>query len=124
MITNKREIGNGAEDFVSNYMQSLGYKILTTNFGIPDIGEIDIIARYKETVYFVEVKARSNPLPYGGMRGCISSRKLGKVRRCADIYLQQSQNQDMYSRVLGAYVYITPEKNYEKIQLVDLTWNR
>ncbi|MHB1483873.1 MAG: YraN family protein [Saccharofermentanales bacterium] len=120
MKTAKREIGDGAEEFVADYMRKIGYEILTTNFIMPNIGEIDIIARHRQTLYFVEVKARSAPEPFEGIRGCISNRKLAKIKRCSDIYLQKTQNQMMYARILGAFVHITPMNGYEKIQLFDI----
>lgn len=116
----KKEIGNAAEDRVSYYMSSLGYQIITRNYTVPRMGEIDIIARFRQNLYFVEVKARSNPNPFGGMEGCISSQKLKRIRRCADMYLQKQKDQDVYCKIVGAFVHATPEGNYEKIQLIQL----
>lgn len=120
MKTAKRKIGDGAEAFVADYMSKIGYEILTTNFTMPNIGEIDIIARHRQTLYFVEVKARSVTEPLEGIRGCISDRKLAKIKRCTDIYLQRTQNQMMYARILGAFVHITSQNGYEKIQLYEI----
>jgi len=116
----KRNLGNGAESYVANYMNALGYQILTMNYTVPRIGEIDIIARHKENIYFVEVKARSNSKPYGGMEGCISYQKLKRIKHCADIYMQQNNASESYCKIVGAFVHITPEKKYEKIKLVNL----
>ncbi len=120
MISAKRDIGNGAESYVAQYMTALGYQILATNYTISGMGEIDIIARYTREIYFVEVKARSNPAPFGGMAGCISPRKLQRIRRCADLYLRQNPVKESYGRILGAFVHITPDKKYENIELVSL----
>lgn len=120
MASVRKDIGNGAEAHVAHYMASLGYQILSMNYTVPKMGEIDIIARHAQDIYFVEVKARSNPNPFGGMEGCISTRKLNRIKRCADIYLQQRQVRDSYCRILGAFVHITPEKKYEEIKLVPL----
>jgi len=120
MVSAGRMLGNGAESHVAHYMASLGYQILTTNFTVPGMGEIDIIARHDANIYFVEVKARSNPEPFGGMEGCISNRKLARIRHCADIYLRRNEMKDTYGKILGAFVHITPEKKYEKIKLIPL----
>jgi putative endonuclease len=116
----RRAAGDGAESYVVRYLDALGYQILTTNYEVPRIGEIDIIARRGQEIYFVEVKARSDENPFGGMEGCISSGKLHRIRRCADIYLQQGRFDDSGCRLVGAFVHITPDKKYEKIRLVPL----
>lgn len=120
MTSVKQNLGNGAESHVAHYMSALGYQILTTNYTVPGIGEIDIIARHGTDIYFVEVKARSNPDPFGGMEGCISTRKLSRIRNCADIYLQHRQMRDTCGRIIGAFVHITPERKYENIRLIPL----
>ena len=120
MASVKRDIGNGAENHVAHYMSSLGYQILARNYTIPGMGEIDIIARHARDIYFVEVKARSNPDPFGGMEGCISQRKLKRIRRCADIYLQHDPVKDACGRIIGAFVHITPDKKYEHVELIPL----
>lgn len=119
MVSAKRKLGNGAEDHVAHYMSALGYSILSTNYSVPKIGEIDIVAKFKDSIYFVEVKARSNSKPFGGMEGCISGKKLKRIRQSADIYLQQN-NPDAYCKIIGAFVHITPQNKYEKIELVPL----
>ncbi len=118
MATERKNLGNGAETCVARYMAALGYQILATNYTVSRMGEIDIIAKHDANVYFVEVKARSNPNPFGGMEGCISTRKLNRIKRCADLYMQQNQGKDSYGRLMGAFVHITPERKFEKIELV------
>lgn len=120
MASARRALGDGAESCVAGYLSALGYQILARNFTIPRMGEIDIIARRGETVCFVEVKARSNPDPFGGMEGCISSRKLRRIRRCADIYLQHHREMDAPVRIIGAFVHITPDRNFENIDLIPI----
>ena len=49
--------GNYGEDLACEYLKKQGYKILKRNYRIRG-GEIDIVAKDKETLVFVEVKAR------------------------------------------------------------------
>ena len=49
--------GNYGEDLACEYLKKQGYKILERNYRIRG-GEIDIVAKDKETLVFVEVKAR------------------------------------------------------------------
>jgi len=54
---NRKSIGDHGEDIACKYLQKLGYKILERNYRIRG-GEIDIVARDKEYMVFVEVKTR------------------------------------------------------------------
>lgn len=51
--------GRRAEWFASQYLRLLGFRILERRYKTP-VGEIDLIARKRDLVIFVEVKARSN----------------------------------------------------------------
>lgn len=54
----KKDIGAAGEKIASAYLRKMGYRILEANFRTP-FGEIDIIARHKGIVVFVEVKSRA-----------------------------------------------------------------
>lgn len=66
-------------------MESIGYDIIEQNFRCR-IGEIDIIAKDKNTLVFVEVKYRST-LSYGYSGEAIDKRKQQKIYRSAEFYL-------------------------------------
>lgn len=56
--TEKRIVGDMGERAARRFLFFRGYRILKKNY-ISDYGEIDIIAKRKDTVVFVEVKTRS-----------------------------------------------------------------
>lgn len=56
-MTDKKELGIKGEKFTVKYLKKHNYKILLRNFSC-HLGEIDIIARNKEYIVFVEVKTR------------------------------------------------------------------
>lgn len=58
MYSNK-EIGNKGEKIATEFLINNGYKILEKNFSCSQ-GEIDIIAKDKKEIVFVEVKTRTN----------------------------------------------------------------
>ncbi len=58
---NNRKTGIEGESQAVEFLQNKGYKILERNYSCK-IGEIDIVAKDKETLVFVEVKARKNTL--------------------------------------------------------------
>ena len=55
---NNREFGNKGEDLACEYLIKNGYEILERNKHFSKLCEIDIIAKFKNKVVFVEVKTR------------------------------------------------------------------
>jgi len=54
----KKNIGNWGEGLACSYLKKRGYKILDRNFRTI-FGEIDIVAKSKRMIVFVEVKTRA-----------------------------------------------------------------
>ena len=53
----RKEVGSLAENLAVKFLEDQGYKIIEKNFRFKNFGEIDIIARKKNLVNFVEVKS-------------------------------------------------------------------
>ena len=60
----RHETGKIGEDLATKYLENLGYTIVERNF-VAKQGEIDIIAKDKQELVFVEVKTRTNTLYVG-----------------------------------------------------------
>lgn len=58
ILTPRRQLGNYGETTAARYLRRKGYWILERNY-VGKWGEIDIIARKKHILCFVEVKTRS-----------------------------------------------------------------
>ena len=56
---NRRAVGASYEKLAGDYLRQRGYEILACNFRCRQ-GEIDIVAKEKGTLVFVEVKYRSS----------------------------------------------------------------
>ena len=56
--TPKRQLGSYGERMARRYLRRHGYRILKKNF-VADSHEIDIIAKRRDTVAFIEVKTRT-----------------------------------------------------------------
>ncbi len=82
---NKRIIGDGNEDLAINYLISQGLKIITRNFRCRQ-GEIDIIARDKEYLCFIEVKFRKN-FHFGQPQEAVNISKQRKISKVSRFYL-------------------------------------
>ena len=55
---NNRDFGNIGEDLACDYLRKNGYQILERNKHFSKLCEIDIIAKFKNKIVFVEVKTR------------------------------------------------------------------
>jgi putative endonuclease len=78
------KLGLLAENFAVKLLQNKGYKILDRNFR-SKFGEIDIIATDKDTLVFVEVKARWSQ-KFGSPEEAVTSQKLYKIRKTGEYY--------------------------------------
>ena len=75
----------------AKYLLEEGYQILERNYRCP-LGEIDLIAREREILAFIEVKTRTPASDrYGPPQLAITPRKRHQVIRVASYYLAQKR---------------------------------
>ena len=79
-------LGAWGEQQAVEYLRRQGMKILEQNF-TTKVGEIDIIARDKKYLVFVEVKTRRSQL-FGTPQEAVGPRKQRQIIRTAHWYLQ------------------------------------
>jgi putative endonuclease len=77
--------GHWGEDIASEYLQKKGYQIIDKHFYFQH-GEIDIIARDRNYLVFIEVKTRSS-VDYGLPEEAVTPKKRFILRRAAEGYL-------------------------------------
>ena len=82
---NTRKSGIEGENIAVEYLKKQGYQILERNFSTK-IGELDIIAKDKDTIVFVEVKTRENT-KFGQPIESITPQKVRNIIRTAQWYL-------------------------------------
>jgi putative endonuclease len=80
--------GKDAEAACNDYLKSCGLKLVEKNFSCR-LGEIDIIMTDKNILVFVEVRFRKNN-NYGDGLESITMAKQQKLRKTAELYLQQN----------------------------------
>ncbi len=77
--------GTRGEILAAKFLKGKGYKILKTNF-TTQIGEIDIIAKDKDYIVFVEVKSRET-YAFGRPAEAVDEHKQYQIRGTAQMYL-------------------------------------
>ena len=81
-----REVGALGEKIAVLYLKKSGYKILETNFAT-NFGEIDIIAKDKKAIAFIEVKLRRTA-EFGMPAEAVDKRKQTKIIKAALGYIK------------------------------------
>ena len=81
----KNTFGKKGELTAVNYLKDNNYQILEVNYK-NKIGEIDIIAKDKNYIVFIEVKTRTSGM-FGDPLEAINQKKQLKIRQVATIYL-------------------------------------
>lgn len=76
---NNRELGNKGEDLACEYLIKNGYEILERNKHFSKLCEIDIIAKYKNKIVFVEVKTRKTNA-FGAPMEAITKTKYNNIK--------------------------------------------
>ncbi len=86
-MTKKKQLGDQAEQFVTDHYIKNGYSVLSRNFRTR-LGEIDIVVDNGEVVAVVEVKARhiATSIP---IEEIITIQKRKKIRAAAIVFLRQ-----------------------------------
>ncbi len=81
--------GNRAEDAAEAYLKRRRYRIIDRNWKRPYC-EIDIVAKKKKLIYFVEVKYRSSEFQGDGLE-YITPRKLEAMKFAAQCWVQEDE---------------------------------
>lgn len=84
-MQNNRIVGAKYEKLAGVFLEEKGYEILQYNYRCP-LGEIDLVAKDKEELVFIEVKYRKN-LKKGSPLEAVTLKKQMIIGKCAKHYL-------------------------------------
>lgn len=77
--------GEKGEEIAANYLRNSGYIVVERNYRAKK-SEIDIICKKRETLVFVEVKARTS-LKFGNPETFVTEYKAAKIIEGAETYM-------------------------------------
>ena len=107
--TRKKVTGRAGEDIAAGFLVKNGYRISERNYRCP-IGEIDIVARDKNDLVFVEVKTRRSA-DLGYPEQAVGIKKQKKISQLALWYLQEKKINGVRARFDVVAVMIQPSGN-------------
>jgi putative endonuclease len=82
----RTRFGREGEDAAVRLLETSGYAVIARNVRLPG-GEIDVIARDRDVIVFVEVKARASR-SFGSAISAVDARKRRTLRAIAADWLQ------------------------------------
>lgn len=96
MLNKQQQFGKESESIAARHLKKCGYRILEQNYRTR-LGEIDIIAKDKDSIVFVEVKARKSG-HFGNPKWAITSKKQKKISMAALYYLKVTNQINVKAR--------------------------
>ncbi len=116
MKDERKKLGTLGEKTARDYLKKQGYKILESNFRCP-FGEIDLIAKQKDCLVFVEVRTRRN-LELGTPEESVTLAKRQKLIKLAQFYLQKSPHPPSHWRIDVVAIEMGPNEKVNRIELI------
>jgi putative endonuclease len=113
------KFGKDSEAVAAKYLKNKGYKIIEQNYR-NRIGEIDIIAKDKNALVFVEVKARKSNY-FGSAKWGVTPTKQRKMSMVALQYLKETNQVNTKARF--DVVAINSRKDFTDIELIKNAFN-
>ena len=98
------ELGRIGENIIADYITKLGYKVVERNFACNQ-GEIDIVAKDKEELVFIEVKTRTD-ISYGEASEAVTDTKKRHLINSIKYYIYKQKLENQPIRIDVAEVYI------------------
>jgi putative endonuclease len=118
----KKELGKRGEEIAIRFLKKKGYHILLTNY-VCKMGEMDIIAREKDTLVFIEVKTRTSTA-FGPPQLAVNLTKQMQLSKVALYFLKEMRLEEVKARFDVVAILVRPRG--EEIELIkdafDLKW--
>jgi putative endonuclease len=108
MTQDRLDLGRQGEDAAALYLQRKGMKIIARNLHTP-VGEIDLVARHRRFLVFVEVKTRRSSL-FGTPAEAVGPRKQRQIIQAAKWYLNDAPRHRLQPRFDVVAIIVSGEK--------------
>jgi len=112
----KKSLGKKGEEIAEKYLVELGFEILDRNFQ-NRFGEIDIIAKDRDTLVFVEVKTRFSK-KFGRPEEAVTHSKLKKIIKAGQYYRNLKSNLPEGERIDVVAIVLNSMGDLKRIELI------
>jgi len=112
-------IGHLGEQLATEFLRTNNYVILEQNFRIR-LGELDIIAKKNNTIYFCEVKTRVSD-SHGKPYEAVTPRKLQHIKRVATAYVLQNDLKNSKLSVQVISIILFSDMKIKEIKMYEVT---
>jgi len=116
-VMDRQEVGKLGEKTAQKFLKKRGYRIRETGFRCRH-GEIDIIARKKDYLVFVEVRTKTN-LEFGTPEESITQAKKEKLIALALTYTSTHQNLPSLWRIDVVAIELDDKGKLKRIELIE-----
>ena len=113
----RRDTGVLGEKLAKDFLKKRGYRIIETNYRCPQ-GEIDIIAKQKDTLAFIEVRTKTS-LEFGSPEESITSAKKERMKAAALHYQQMHNNLPQLWRIDVVAVELNQKGELSRIEVIE-----
>jgi putative endonuclease len=113
----RRNTGILGEKLAQDFLKKRGYRILETNYRCPQ-GEIDIVARHKNSLVFIEVRTKTS-LEFGSPEESITPTKKERMKATAVHYQQAHSNLPQLWRIDVVAVELNKNGELSRIELIE-----
>lgn len=113
----RRDTGILGEKLAKDFLKKRGYRIYETNYRCPE-GEVDIVARHKDSLVFVEVRSKRS-LEFGSPEESITPTKMERLRTVAAHYRQTHNNLPPLWRIDVVAVEIDQKGKPLRIEIIE-----
>ena len=113
----RQDIGTLGEKLAKGFLRKKGYRIIETNYRCPE-GEIDIVAKKKDFLVFIEVRTRMS-LEFGSPEESITLAKMKRLRATAYHYRQTHDNLPSLWRIDMVAIELNQNRKPSRIELIE-----
>ena len=113
----RRDTGILGEKLARDFLKKRGYRIKETNYRCAE-GEIDIVAKHKDSLVFIEVRTKRN-LDFGSPEESITPAKQERMRATALHYQQMHNNLPPLWRIDVVAIELSQKGELSRIELIE-----
>lgn len=115
---NNTERGARCELYVIEGLQKRGFKLLTRNYCIHNVGELDIVMERDFKIYVIEVKARKVSKAYPSPIEAITTSKRSKLLRTTQFLIREYNLYGKDINFLASLVYLNHDGSVQKVEII------